>query len=77
MQDKVCIVTGGAVGLGRAYSEALSREGARVAVLDIADGSELAARIGGQYFHTDVSDVETPVPAINNSPTTPGGTGLP
>lgn len=58
MQDKVCIVTGGAVGLGRAYSEALSREGARVAVLDIADGSELAARIGGQYFHTDVSDVE-------------------
>ena len=37
LRDKVCIVTGGATGIGRAYSLGLAAEGARVVVADIAD----------------------------------------
>jgi NAD(P)-dependent dehydrogenase (short-subunit alcohol dehydrogenase family) len=43
LAGKTAIVTGGATGIGRHYTEALAREGARVAVLDIAD-CEAAAR---------------------------------
>ena len=35
LQDRVCIVTGGAHGLGRAYCERLAEEGAHVVVADI------------------------------------------
>ncbi len=51
LKDKVCIVTGGAMGIGRAYSLGLAAEGARVVVADIADPEptvkEIEAR-GGQ-----------------------------
>jgi NAD(P)-dependent dehydrogenase (short-subunit alcohol dehydrogenase family) len=56
MAHKLCVVTGGAVGLGRVYCQALAKEGARVAVLDIVDGSDLAHELGGIYVKTDVSD---------------------
>ncbi|HZP75896.1 MAG TPA: glucose 1-dehydrogenase [Pseudolabrys sp.] len=39
------IVTGGAKGIGRAYSQALATEGAQVMIADIADGGELEASI--------------------------------
>ncbi|MCB1368889.1 MAG: SDR family oxidoreductase [Rhodobacteraceae bacterium] len=58
IRDKVCIVTGGAVGIGRVYARALAAEGGRVAILDIADGEDLAAELGGIYLKTDVSDAE-------------------
>ena len=51
LKDKVCIVTGGGMGIGRAYSLGLAAEGARVVVADIADPmpvvKEIEAR-GGQ-----------------------------
>lgn len=34
VKDKVCIVTGGALGIGRACAERLGEEGGRVAVYD-------------------------------------------
>ena len=37
LKDKVIIVTGGGVGIGRAYATGLAKEGARVAVADIQD----------------------------------------
>jgi (+)-trans-carveol dehydrogenase len=37
--DKVAVITGGARGQGRSHALALAREGARVAVWDIANGS--------------------------------------
>ena len=61
MSDKVALVTGAAAGIGRATAEVLAREGARVAVTDIADGEEVAAGIRergetARYWHLDVSD---------------------
>lgn len=38
LKDKVVIVTGGGVGIGRAYCQGLAKEGATVVVADIQDG---------------------------------------
>ena len=38
LRDKVVIVTGGGVGIGRAYCQGLAKEGATVVVADIQDG---------------------------------------
>ena len=62
VQDKVAIVTGGAVGIGRATCLALAKEGAKVAVTDLQDddGRKVVEEIknaGGtaEYWHLDVS----------------------
>lgn len=62
VKDKVAIVTGGALGIGRATCILLAKEGAKVAVTDILDeeGKALMQEInsdGGeaQYWHLDVS----------------------
>ena len=62
VQGKVAIVTGGALGIGRAVCLRLADEGARVAVTDLrdADGQALVDEIAGRggearYWHLDVS----------------------
>lgn len=62
-EGKVVIVTGGALGIGRATCILLANEGAKVAVADILDekGRELVEEIiqsGGvaKFWHLDVSD---------------------
>ncbi|MBC2670079.1 SDR family NAD(P)-dependent oxidoreductase [Novosphingobium piscinae] len=52
------IVTGGASGLGQATAERLAARGARVTLLDLdsAAGEATAARIGGHFVRTDVTD---------------------
>ena len=62
LAGKVAIVTGGALGLGRAAAERMAQEGAAVAILDMLDdpGAELARTIqtrGGkaEYWRCDVS----------------------
>jgi NAD(P)-dependent dehydrogenase (short-subunit alcohol dehydrogenase family) len=37
VKDKVCIVTGAALGIGRACALRLAQEGARIAVFDMLD----------------------------------------
>ena len=49
LEGKTAIVTGGAKGIGRHYSQALAAEGARVMIADIADGKALAAEIAGKH----------------------------
>ena len=45
LKDKVAIITGAARGLGRAYAEAMAREGAAVAVGDVRDCDATVAAI--------------------------------
>jgi NAD(P)-dependent dehydrogenase (short-subunit alcohol dehydrogenase family) len=63
VDNKVAIVTGGALGIGKACCEVLAREGAKVAVTDILDkeGKKLAEEIKGaggvaEHWHLDVSN---------------------
>jgi NAD(P)-dependent dehydrogenase (short-subunit alcohol dehydrogenase family) len=61
LRDKVCFVTGGANGIGRAVVEAFCGAGARVAFCDIdREGGELlAARLAGAIFReVDVRDAD-------------------
>jgi NAD(P)-dependent dehydrogenase (short-subunit alcohol dehydrogenase family) len=63
LNGKVAIVTGGAKGIGRHYSQALAAAGARVMIADIVDGKaaaeEIAAKSGANSVASaqfDVSD---------------------
>jgi NAD(P)-dependent dehydrogenase (short-subunit alcohol dehydrogenase family) len=49
LSGRTAIVTGGAVGIGRHYSQALAAEGAQVMIADIKDGTELAAEIAATH----------------------------
>src|SRR5437870_11893003 len=64
LKDKVAIVTGGGVGIGRAYAHGLAKEGAAVIVADIqeAEAKKVAADIkaaGGEAIAVAV-DVTSP-----------------
>jgi NAD(P)-dependent dehydrogenase (short-subunit alcohol dehydrogenase family) len=63
VENKLAIVTGGALGIGKATCLLLAKEGAKVAVTDILDveGQEVVKRIknkGGvaEFWHLDVSN---------------------
>ncbi len=58
LEGKTAIVTGGARGIGRHYSQALAAEGARVMIADIADGKELAAEIAGRHGANSVASIK-------------------
>ena len=62
VKDKVCIVTGGTLGIGRACVQRLGEEGAKIAVFDVLDdeGEALVAGLRGRgidarYWHVDVA----------------------
>lgn len=55
LAGKVAVVTGGAKGIGRHYSQALAAEGARVMIADIADGSEAAGAIAALHGAASVA----------------------
>ncbi len=61
LQDKIIIVTGGARGIGAAFSRALAAEGAVTLVADIIDGGKTVQEIEeaggrGAFFRLDVAD---------------------
>jgi len=49
LAGRTAIVTGGARGIGRHYSQALAAHGAEVMVADIVDGAALAAEIAAKH----------------------------
>ncbi|MFZ5842539.1 MAG: SDR family NAD(P)-dependent oxidoreductase [Pseudomonadota bacterium] len=62
LANKVAIVTGGAVGIGRAGVERLAQEGASVAILDVNDSAGQALAAGFQdrgqrvaFWHVDTA----------------------
>lgn len=66
VEGKVAVVTGGALGIGRACALLLAREGAKVAVTDIADaeGRQVVKEIeafGGiaKYWHVDTAEEDS------------------
>lgn len=62
VQDRICIVTGAASGIGKASAVRLAEEGASVALFDVHDdagraiATELAGRgLPARYWHVDVA----------------------
>lgn len=58
LAGRVCIVTGGAQGIGEACARRFAREAAVVVIADIDDsrGTALAKELGALYVHCDVGD---------------------
>jgi NAD(P)-dependent dehydrogenase (short-subunit alcohol dehydrogenase family) len=58
LQDRVCIVTGAAQGIGEACARRFASEGAKVVVADIDDarGQALAQELQALYVRCDVGD---------------------
>jgi len=80
VKGKTCIVTGGALGIGRACAEHLAGEGGAIALLDLhdAEGEAVCADIrsrGGRarYWHVDVADEASVKAAIDAAAAEFGG----
>jgi NAD(P)-dependent dehydrogenase (short-subunit alcohol dehydrogenase family) len=65
LAGRVCIVTGGAQGIGEACIRRFARENAKLVIADIDDarGAALATELGGLFVHCDVGD-KTQVDAL-------------
>ena len=55
LSGRVFLVTGGGSGLGAATGRMLAAAGARVVLADVADASDLADEIGGEFSRCDVT----------------------
>ncbi|NPC57236.1 SDR family NAD(P)-dependent oxidoreductase [Caenimonas soli] len=58
LAGRVCIVTGGAQGIGEACARRFAREGGKAVIIDVDDarGQALAKALDGLYLHCDVGD---------------------
>lgn len=78
LDGKVAIVTGGAQGMGAADSIILAAEGAKVVVCDVLDdlGVAVAAQIGGDYRHLDVTDEQNWAAVVTDVEQSHGSIGI-
>jgi NAD(P)-dependent dehydrogenase (short-subunit alcohol dehydrogenase family) len=78
LDDKVCLITGAASGLGRVAAERFAAEGATVVVADVGDGTATVDAItaaGGTAttVHCDVADESSVAAAVDHAVDTHGG----
>ena len=78
LDDKVCLITGAASGLGRVAAERFAAEGATVVVADVGDGTATVDAITGAggtatAVHCDVSDESSVAAAVDHAVDTHGG----
>lgn len=72
-QDKVCVVTGGASGIGMATCERMAREGGLVAILDVDEqsGTNLMSRLNAEqgrtiFIKTDIGQSSQIIQAVES-----------
>ncbi|MCX2949084.1 glucose 1-dehydrogenase [Lentzea sp. NEAU-D7] len=67
LDGKIALITGAARGQGAAAARRFAAEGARVMITDVLDdqGKELAAELGAEYCHLDVSSEDEWAEAVS------------
>ena len=58
LKDRVCLITGGAAGIGKAVAQRFAEEGAIVCICDLneSDGLAVAEEVGGSFHKVNVAD---------------------
>lgn len=58
LQNKICLITGGAAGIGRATADRFAEEGAKVILCDLVEeaGKKAAEAIHGDFYKVNVAD---------------------
>ncbi|MGI9326750.1 MAG: SDR family oxidoreductase [Pseudomonadales bacterium] len=67
MSEQIALVTGAATGIGAAVATQLAGLGIKVAICDVnaRDGEPLAAELGGEFVHCDVTSLSSVEAAVD------------